>query len=128
MYGRSDVDRLRIDMVVEGVADAFDKLRAITKAPPDRKAAETARVQTDVLPLWLGYFEGLLNESADGPYFLGSEPSLADIYFFHFYESLHGLGLHGALDAFPRATALVHGIRARPRIAAYLARRPVTPA
>jgi len=90
------------------------------KPEAKRRAAHFVEAR---LPRFLGYFERVLRHHG-GEYLLGSEVSHADLSLF---QALEGLGY-----AFPRATAraskavpglvaLRERVRARPRIAAYLA-------
>lgn len=126
LYGSNEFEEIRADMVVEGVRDAIEKLRAASNAPADQKAEAVAKFKAEVLPQWLGYFEKLLAENASGPYFLGNHFSLADIYFLRLADLLETIDAQAVLDAFPKVKANVEHTRERPNIKPYLASRPVT--
>jgi glutathione S-transferase len=75
------------------------------------------------LPKFLGYFERVL-DLAGGPYALGRRFSYVDLSLFQVIEALRyafPLTVESLAPRIRRLTALAESVRARPRIAAYLA-------
>lgn len=89
-----------------------------------REAARAAEHFTaSRLPKFLGYFERVL-DLAGGPYALGRRFSYVDLSLFQVIEALRyafPLTVESLTPRIRRLTALAESVRARPRIAAYLA-------
>jgi glutathione S-transferase len=89
--------------------------------PEARRCAES--FVTERIPKYFAYFERVL-EASDGPYVFGKDVSYVDLSLF---QLLQGLGYAFAqattrsASKVPKLVALCDRVRARPRIAAYLA-------
>ena len=85
----------------------------------------TASLLAERLPKYLGYFERVLERNRrKGPYLLGAALTYADLSAFQIIAGLRYAfprAMARLETAYPRLIALHERVRARPRIAAYLA-------
>ncbi|XP_041463494.1 glutathione S-transferase A4-like [Lytechinus variegatus] len=130
LYGDSDADRARIDILVMGGKDFFDAALGGYLFSPNPE--ET--IETKVLPSannkYLPAFEKTLAESSSG-FLVGSRLSIADIVLFdsltHITDSPYPK-LSSVLQGYPKCAAFVKFIADQPGIKEYLAspkRNPV---
>jgi glutathione S-transferase len=113
MFGANDVEAATIDMICEGFNDfAMARYQAKT----DEEKAKFNETKTK----WFGYFQDFLKRNNNGAgFFVGNNISLADIVLFNVFE-------HENLDAFAILKGLRDRIAARPKIATWVAKRPVS--
>eukprot|EP00047_Mylnosiga_fluctuans_P003082 m.227413 g.227413 ORF g.227413 m.227413 type:complete len:207 (-) comp11580_c0_seq1:48-668(-) len=125
LYGSSLEKQALVDMYLDGLTDIRtkrDPLRYFDDVPDSIKDAQVTKFYATTLPQWAGYFENFL---ADGREYLAGEFTVADIYAYRIFSD----ALDGHAECFaatPKVLALVARVAARPNIAAYLAKRPVT--
>lgn len=115
--------QLTISDVVSEVHDTHHPISTNLYYADQRDAAalRSADFLAERLPKFLRYFERILARSA-GPFLFGSQVSYADLSLFQLIEGLHYAFPNGmARNRAPGLTTLVAAVRARPRIAAYLA-------
>eukprot|EP01116_Phalansterium_solitarium_P018240 TRINITY_DN476_c0_g1_i1.p2 TRINITY_DN476_c0_g1~~TRINITY_DN476_c0_g1_i1.p2 ORF type:complete len:205 (-),score=84.45 TRINITY_DN476_c0_g1_i1:96-710(-) len=124
LYGATVEESAHIDVVIEGLNDLRAKWYAMNSAKENKEAID-AEFYEKTLPLWLGHFEKLLAASGTG-YFVGNKITVADIAAFNVFALKPRLR-EGAFDAFPLINAFAEKIASEPKIAAWIAKRPVTP-
>jgi glutathione S-transferase len=90
-----------------------------------RKAELSKKFETELCPNSLKNFEQRLTQNGSG-YLVGSSLTYADLYLVALLEWL-GDKKETALGYFPHVHKLDQTVRAHPSIAAWLAKRPVTP-
>eukprot|EP01114_Cavostelium_apophysatum_P022339 TRINITY_DN804_c0_g1_i1.p1 TRINITY_DN804_c0_g1~~TRINITY_DN804_c0_g1_i1.p1 ORF type:complete len:201 (+),score=49.54 TRINITY_DN804_c0_g1_i1:68-670(+) len=115
LYGKDDRQAAIADMVVDGL---YDHIRAIQIAKTDEEKAAFGK---EKLPVWLGYFENILKKNG-GEYFAGTF-TYADIVASEVLDNRVERNFPGDLKNFPLLTALVQRVNARPKIAAWIAKR-----
>jgi len=114
LHGANNIESAKIDMVYDGITD-FATGRFMAKSDEDK-----AKFNEQSRPKWLGFFENLLKSNANGAgFFIGNNLSLADIGMFNVMENEE-------LTAFPTLKAHRERVGARPNIADWLKKRPVT--
>jgi glutathione S-transferase len=89
----------------------FDSLQQVTK------------FFSETLATWAGYFEKFLSDGRE--WVLSTRFSVADIAMFHYFSEYNKLHPE-CFAATPLVLAHAARVAARPKIAAYLAARPVT--
>jgi len=114
------------DSIVDAVFDIartyFQSVKFNKDLNDEQKKTKLAGWLKDDFPKAVEPLERMLHKNE---YFVNNKVSYADIRFYHTFASL--LSEHSTLlDAFPALKALVARVAARPRIASWLAARPVT--
>ncbi|KJE90824.1 hypothetical protein CAOG_02067 [Capsaspora owczarzaki ATCC 30864] len=123
LSGKTALENAEIDQVIEGVNDIRAKYRAL---PADAANEERIKFFSTVLPQWLGYFEAILKKTGSG-FYVGSNVTIADLYVYVSFDSVINKTADAQpIDAFPLVKAHLEAIAARPRIAAWIAKRPVS--
>jgi len=127
LYGANELEAAQIDMVVEGIADAArDWITATRIKDESDKKAKLDKYFKEDFPRWAGQLTALLKANNGGSgYFVGSNVSLADIVFFHAFETISGSN-PTAIAAFPELAALIKRVAERPNIAAWIKSRPAS--
>jgi len=127
--GRAFANGLQLT-ITDVVSEVHDTHHPITNSLyyEDQKAAAKARASvflSERLPKFLGYFERVLTGNPAGPaHAVGDAPTYVDLSLFQLLEGLRYAFPRATADLaakFPDLTALAASVRARPRIAAYLA-------
>lgn len=149
LAGNTDLDQFRVDMIVDSIEDAILPIRMFGNSTTrsfhanffrviyinqsnatNEQAAELRKAYIEeLLPVYLGKLETMLkaNNNGDG-YFVGDSLTCADLHFLCFEGRLDlYVGLTNALDHHPKLKALTKRVRSLPRIAEWMAKRPVTP-
>nr|KAG5699879.1 hypothetical protein BaRGS_034653 [Batillaria attramentaria] len=126
-YGKTNLDGLRVDEVVQLLIDLQSKLvkahytkDQTLKADLDRKLAE------EDIPTTYGFFQKLLKENGTGV-FVGNEPTLADLIV---YDNMYALKTRNNYDAaakFPELKTMQDKVESNERLRNYLASRKQTP-
>jgi len=118
LYGHNDEEAAIADMVVDGFGDLMGaKNKAQTDEDKQKFASQT-------LPTWLGFFENILKHHG-GEYFAGVF-TYADLIALEVFG--HAIQNHAdAWNAHPLLAAHHQRISSRPKVAAWIAKRPQTP-
>lgn len=131
--GKTAEERAHADMIVDGISDVRAKLYPVLTAK-ENKEEKVAQCVNEVLPKWLGYFEKLLNDNKGGQgFFVGDDLTYADVLIFVLFDFFRHPSWFGPekaaeiLKPFPLLMAHMGRIAARPKIAAYIQKRPDTP-
>ncbi|BFZ09086.1 hypothetical protein BsWGS_12125 [Bradybaena similaris] len=126
LYGKSNLDGLQIDQVIQLAADFFNALVQSFREKDEAKKEELQKKFKEVeVPKYLGFLEKLLTESGTG-YFVGNSLTLADIWV---YDLLYSFVSHKALttDGYPHIQELNKNVESNENIKVYLATRKQTP-
>ena len=121
LYGSSNADAGKIDVVIGGVEDLKQKWRTAFPwgAKKDVVVAALPKYLSDDLPVWLAHLETLRSNNGGSPWMTGSSFTIADIFAFECFDA----NLRAdptALDAFPGLQAFVQAFVNRPGIKKYL--------
>jgi len=116
-----------VDSVCEALKDTMDPLAALFGVKDEaEKKAKTEAYFKDHFPKWAATLEKVLSSNNGGNgYFVGSDITLADIHAYVALSTTRGRS-PSCLVTSPKLTALLARVEARPRIAAWIARRPPT--
>jgi glutathione S-transferase len=129
MNGKTELDRARIHMIVECITDTLGTtLRSYKFAKDDAERKEVMRAYTEeTLPPQLTALQKMLveNKGGDG-FFVGDEPSWADVRFYHMYDTFRTMKVESILEKYPKLNALMQRVANLPRIKEWLAKRPQT--
>eukprot|EP01100_Stratorugosa_tubuloviscum_P012891 TRINITY_DN6265_c4_g1_i1.p1 TRINITY_DN6265_c4_g1~~TRINITY_DN6265_c4_g1_i1.p1 ORF type:complete len:210 (-),score=115.52 TRINITY_DN6265_c4_g1_i1:86-715(-) len=113
-----------IDILALGLDDASFGLGVAWRAG-DKRDELMAKYAQEELPKWLGYYETLLKKNNSGTsFFVGDSLTWVDFAIFDFLCWLDRFP--NSLDNFESLKAFKQRIASRPKIAAWIARRPVT--
>jgi glutathione S-transferase len=129
LAGTTELDQAYADMVVDCIEDTAKALTPFFYERDDAKKAEMKKKFVEEhLPKTLGGLQKILegNHGGDG-FFVGSELTWADLSFFVLTETLQRGGVDSELSNYPKLVALKERVSKVPKIAEWLAKRPVTP-
>jgi len=118
LAGKDLKEQAQADMIVDGVLD-INAARNAAKTEEEKQ-----KLASEVLPKWLGYFEELLKKNG-GKFFVGDNVTWADLYVYNALDVVVSM-VPKALDSFSTLKSFKDSIANRPRIAAWLVKRPVT--
>ncbi|XP_059143161.1 glutathione S-transferase 1-like [Physella acuta] len=127
-YGKSPLDQLKVDQVVQLNQEYRAKaMTALKERDEARKAELMKNVKEVESPLYLGFLEKLLKENGTG-YFVGSSLTYADI---STYDNIFAFTTRGSFvtrpnDDLPFLKELFNIVENNERIKAYLASRKQT--
>ncbi len=123
LAGKDDIEEALVSMYADQVADLQSELgKAHFEKDEARKAQLTERLHGEVVPNNMKLFETRLSQSGSG-YFASSGLTYADIFLFSVLEYF-GDKRVPLLEVFPHIKKLDENLRAHPKLAAYLAKRP----
>jgi glutathione S-transferase len=95
--GSNEQEAIKIDVVNEGVKDFFNKFVELKfDTDKSKKAEARAAAVRDYLPVWLNYFEAILNKNGTG-FLVGDKISYADFHLFHALRNWSSM-IEGAAD------------------------------
>nr|KAG5697495.1 hypothetical protein BaRGS_029386 [Batillaria attramentaria] len=115
LYGRTNLDGLRIDEVVQLSEDLRPPFRAWRMEKDETKKAELAqKLKDETFAKFLGFFENLLIDNG---------VTLADLVVYDVLDTILGVDPE-AIAAFPSVKKLRSNVEAVPAIKTYLASRP----
>jgi len=128
LAGKTELDQARADMIVDCLDDTLKPmLKFFFEKDEARKAELKKKYIEEELPQSLTYLEGILKTNAGGDsFFVGNQLTWADL---GLVSSADFLCLSGATDPlakYPKLTALLKKVKAEPKVAAWLAKRPKT--
>jgi len=127
LYGKTNLDMMRIEEVVGAVNDMFKNL-VTTRFPKDDadKAQAIKKVTEEDLPKFYGFYEKWLKENGSTGFFVGNSLSVADL---HVYDMADNMILlkADAMKNFPLVQKLRSNVESHPKLKVYLANRKKTP-
>nr|KAG5697494.1 hypothetical protein BaRGS_029385 [Batillaria attramentaria] len=124
-YGKTNLDGLRIDEVVQLSEDLKDKLIDVLFREKDevKKAVALQNLKDEVFPKYLGFCESLLKQNGGSGFFVGNSLTLADFEVFDNVDTALIVDPE-AIATFPSIKKLRSNVEAVPAISTYLASRP----
>lgn len=127
LYGKSNLDALRIDEVVNLYLDFLQVIMKVFHESDEEKKKELEKKLTDEdFPKYFGFFQKLLQENGTGV-FVGSEITLADLFVYDIMFSMSKRSHnYDAGAAFPDLKTLKEKVESNPNLKEYLANRPDT--
>lgn len=121
LYPTEPVEALRVDMIVDSIAELIEPTIAVLFREKDEgaKAEKTKQyLETSVPKIFKA-----LEKMVQGKFFQGNKVTLADFMLFDFVTNGLTPGFTAfSLDAYPKLSAAVANVQALPAIAAYLAK------
>jgi len=130
MYGQSEAETVRIDVTGESVNDIFTHVMKMYFEKDEAKKAELGKsfVEKDSVTILTAMCNALKKSSEGKGYFVGNTMTLADIAVFCMTEVLFNNPALGPVLAgkYPLLKEFDTRMRAEPKIAAWLAKRPKT--
>jgi len=131
LAGKSELEKLRTDMVVHCVEDmAMAFVVIFRETDPERKAQLSQKYATEQLPVFYANFEKLLKENKNGDlFFVGDSLTVADLTFYHYatmYVTFCGQELKVLMKDHPKILALIERVEKLPKVAEWIAKRPAT--
>ena len=130
LAGKTDLDKLRADMIVHCMEDVAQALfKAAFEADAAKKETLIKKLKDEDLNNYFTNLEKLLKQNKGGDsYFVGDSLTWADLTFAHFVEfvTIVGLELSTFLNAYPKQKAVYEKVTKHPKIAEWIAKRPAT--
>jgi len=132
LAGKTDLDKLRADMIVHCLEDVVQKLYD-ADFEPDAARKETlvkSLKEETGLKTQFTNLEKILKQNKGGDsYFVGDSLTWADLSFIHHvdYVSAAGFEAKTFLAAYPKLKALHEKVTKQPKVAEWIAKRPATP-
>lgn len=124
LAGNTNWEQAKSDMIVECVQDMMYNIEPAYREKNEEKRIEMIRNYIDELP---GHMEKLEKLLADNEHFVGDELTWADLCVMNAWYWIPGFGVTVPIDDFPKLKAHKERVETLPRIADWIARRPVTP-
>jgi glutathione S-transferase len=128
LAGKTELDQARADMIIDCFEDTAKPMLAFFHESDEaRKAELKKKFMEEQLPTSLGLLENILkaNNNGDG-YFVGSELTWADLAFLNVASWIAMAGAESQLANYPKLTALRGRVEKLPKVAEWIAKRPVT--
>lgn len=129
LCGKTDIEEAKVLMIRECVADLWDKCTAMHIAKEEAKKAELRKAfEEGSMITYMTNLEKFLiqNKGGDG-YFIGDSITYADLTFHHYLDLVKPLAkVDVPWDKWPKLKALNERVKSHPRIAEWIAKRPVT--
>ena len=128
LYGANDLEAAQIDSICEGVHDTVKNFMAgaYSKDETEKKTKLAAYFKDD-FPRWAAQLTALLKANGGGNgYFVGKDVTLADFVAYYALDIVRSANAE-AFKAYPELSALIDRVAARPKVAAWIKARPVTP-
>jgi len=131
LAGKSDLEKFRGDMISHCVEDmSMAYIGVFRETDPDKKAQLEKKYNTEQLPVFYSNFEKMLKENKGGDgFFVGDSITWADLMFYHYadmFASVSGHGLKILLKDHPKLLGLAERVGNHPKVAEWVAKRPVT--
>jgi len=127
LAGKSNLEQARVSMIVDCVADVLKPVFTIFTEKDETKKAEAKKKFEDDLKTQQKYFDQFLTDNKNTGYFVGNSLTLADIVYAVGLERLNDGQFQSHLSEFPKLKQLNEKVRSNPKIAEWIAKRPVTP-
>ncbi|CAG5129348.1 unnamed protein product [Candidula unifasciata] len=122
LYGKTNLDRLRIDQLVQLIEDFVQEVGKVYREPDEAKKAELEKkVKEEAAPKYLGFIEKMLNENK-GQRLLGDSDTYGDIVIYDLVTGFLGPYTATAVEQSPLVKALAERIGNNDRIKAYKAK------
>jgi len=127
LTGKDDFENAQSDAIVDYVTDAVKPLSALYSAKDEaaKTANKTAYIAEGVQPFLKGLERHLLANNTGEGFFVGSKPTLADLYIVVFLDRLVAMD-HTVLDNYKPLKALAQRVHELKGIKEWLLKRPVT--
>jgi len=128
LAGKTELDQLQADMVVDCLEDGVKPFLAAFFLDDQAKKAELLKKYSEEqLPATYASLEKILesNNGGDG-FFVGDSLTWADLAFHVFVGWGKTGGNEALLEKYPKLTALEKRVDSVPKVAAWIAKRPVT--
>jgi glutathione S-transferase len=128
LAGKTDEDQARADMIMDCFEDTMKPVMTFFfETDETRKETLKKKALEEQLPTSLAGLEALLkaNHGGDG-FFVGTELTWADLGFIGLVGWLSMAGADAQLAKYPKLVALRERVEKVPKVAAWLAKRPVT--
>lgn len=127
LYGRSNIDGLRIMEVCNLVVDLIQYMsKANLETDEEKKAELGKKLAEEDVPRYLGYFERLLKDNGSRGFFIGNSMSLADLTVYDITDTVL-LNSPDALAYYPLIAGMRTKVADHPNVKAYLANRRDAP-
>ncbi|KAK7102173.1 hypothetical protein V1264_020435 [Littorina saxatilis] len=128
LYGKTNLDALRIDEVSGLTADLVDSVfKAKFENDETKKAELSQKLWDEAVPKYFGFFNTLLSYNGNTGFFVGSTVSLADLLVFNLLDSLIAEKAEIANTFSPELNKLRSNVQKHPFLNAYLAKRKNVP-
>jgi len=130
LAGDSELEQAQVDMIVDCLEDVAKPVMGFFFEQDETKKAQLKKkFAEEQLPGYLTYLEALLVANNGGnEFFVGKKITWADMQFLNHvgWVAMPMAGAADALDKFPKLKALKHRVETRPKIAAWIEKRPKT--
>lgn len=126
LAGKTNLEQARVDMIVDCVLDTLKPFYPILMEKDADKKAEGKKKFEDDLKTQQKYFNQFLTDNHNTGYFVGDSLTLADIVYAVGLERINDGQFESHLSEFPKLQQLNEKVRSHPKIAEWIAKRPVT--
>jgi len=131
LAGKTDLDKLRADMIVHCLEDVVNPIyTANFESDEAKKETLMKKLKEESLPTQFANLEKILKQNKGGDsFFVGDSLTWADLNFIHNADFVYMVGfkLTDYLVAYPKLKALHERVTKQPKVAEWIAKRPVTP-
>nr|KAG5705588.1 hypothetical protein BaRGS_034786 [Batillaria attramentaria] len=126
LYGKNNMDALRLDEVVAVCADFITAIYNHTISVKDegQKPELRKKLFEEEIPKYMNNLVRMLKENGNSGYFVGNSMTLADLYAYNVLDSVIVEKRDAARTFPPEIQKLRQQVEFHPRLQAYLASRP----
>ena len=126
LAGSGDREQAEVDMYADQVQDLFNEMGKVYRETDEtRKKELEAKLKSETVPQQLAIFETRVSKTGSG-FLASSGLTYADL-FLSIVLAFLGENKNALLAHFPHLKKLDESVTSHPRIAAWIAKRPVTP-
>jgi len=128
LAGKTELDQARVDMIIDCFEDSAKPLMSLFHEPDEQKKAELKKkFVEEQLPVAFVNLEKLLVQNHNGDkYLVGDELTWADLALIILADWLTHVGGDAEFGKHPKLAALRQRVLDQPKIAEWIAKRPVT--
>ncbi|KAK2151767.1 hypothetical protein LSH36_352g02010 [Paralvinella palmiformis] len=129
LCGKNDIQEAKVIMIRECCADLWDKCTSIYLEKDETKKGELKKAfEEGTLITYMTNLQKFLNQNKGGDgYFVGDSITYADLTFQHYLDLVKPLAkVDVPWDKWPKLKALNERVKSHPKVADWIAKRPVT--
>jgi glutathione S-transferase len=131
LSGKTELEKLRADMIVHCIDDFWGAIvRIFREKDETNKANLLKKFNEEDVPTFYGNFEKLLKQNGGGDgFYVGDSLTWADLAMYEYLTSFPraiGVDPTPIISSYPKLKALAERVEKVPKIAEYIAKRPVS--
>jgi len=121
LYGKTNVDKSKVDSVLDFIKEIFDAFVQIHYYTKEEEKAAKIEAMEKQAHIAFKYFEILVKQNKGNDFFVGNEPTIADIYFLEVVRALNTANKNNTfMTSYPLLKTLHDKTASTPNLKKYL--------